>query len=136
MDGTPLSFAFDTFPSADGYASYQGMHEEEELTSAGVNGKRWRTVFDQWQPLVVEAAWMSQSSHSVACNTADQMRAAKGRQGLLIVGSGGTRTVRLNVHVTAVRPVVSPGIIIGPGITTGAAAVVSSWVFDVFEVLT
>ncbi len=133
IDPSPRSFAFDTFPSSIGYASFQDEHQEEELTSPGVDGKRWRTIFDQKNPIVVDRAWRSCTDHYAATVLADQMIGAKGRHGLLTITSGGTRTVRLHVHITAVKPVVSPGIITGPGITTGAAAVVSSWVFEVIE---
>lgn len=135
IDPGPLTFAFDTFPSADGYASFQSQHQEEELTSPGVDGKRWRTIFDQIPQLVVEGAWTAVSTHSAACDLADQMRSAMGRQGLLIIVSGGTRSIRLNVHVTAVRPIVNPGVIVGPGVSTGAASVMSTWTFDITETL-
>lgn len=131
LDPVPLTFNFDTFPSLDGYPSSQDQHQEEELVSPGVDGKRWRTIFDQTPQLQIEGAWVSQLTHIAACTLADQMRSAMGRQGLLTVLSGGTRTVRINVHVTAVRPVVNPGVIVGPGVTTGAASVMSSWTFDI-----
>lgn len=133
IDGYPLSFSFDTFPCENGYPSGEAEHVEEELTTPGVDGKRWRRIYDQIPQLVVTGAWVSSSTHVLACKTADQMKTAVGREGLLIPLSGGTRFARLLVHVARVRAVVSPGIIIGPGITTGAAAVVSDWIFDVVK---
>lgn len=135
VDPSPVTITFDTFPTVEGYASFEAAHEEEELTSPGIDGKRWRTVYDQIPQLVVDAsapAWTSSSTHSTACDLADKMRKARGRFGMLIVSSGGTRTIRLNVHVTAVAPRVSPGPLVGAGLT-GIAAVASAWVFDVLE---
>lgn len=135
VDSEPSTINFDTFPTVDGYASYEIMHEEEELTSPGIDGRRWRTIYDQTQPLVVDAgnpAITAASNHSSACDLADKMRRAKGRFGVLVVASGGTRTIRINVHVTAVMPRVNPGPIVGPGIS-GNASVASAWVMDVLE---
>lgn len=134
VDPSPAKIAFDTFPSLDGYPSFQAWNEEEELTSSGVDGKRWRTVFKQVPPIVISdeaPAWTAVATHVAACTLADSMRAAKGRFGQLVVTSGGTRTLYISVHVTAVRARVNPGPIVGPGIS-GAASVASSWVFDVF----
>lgn len=135
VDSEPITITFDTFPSVEGYPSYEGAHEEEELTSPGVDGKRWRTVYDQIPALVIDGgnpAFSAVANHSAACDLADKMRRSKGRFGLLVVVSGGTRTIRLNVHITAVLPRVNPGPIVGPGIS-GNASVASAWVMDVLE---
>ncbi len=137
LDGNPLSFDFSTFPSVDGYPSAQNWTEEEELTSPGIDSKRWRTVFKQWPPLVIDdgaPAWTAVTGHTAACDLADTMRQAKGRFGVLVVISGGIRVVRMYVHVTAVHARVNPGPIMGASIS-GTASVASSWVFDVLEEL-
>ncbi len=137
LDGVPLTFAFDTFPSVDGYPSSQDWTEEEELTSPGIDSKRWRTVFKQWPPLVIDdgaPAWTAVTGHTAACTLADTMRQAKGRFGTLTVTSGGTRTVRMYVHVTGVHARVNPGPIMGASIS-GTASVASSWVLDVLDAL-
>lgn len=129
------NFSFDTFPTVDGYPSFQTEIQEEELTSPGIDGKRWRTVFSQYPPVVVDEsnpAWTAVSTHILAANLADLMRQAKGRFGLLTVSTGGTRTVKMNVHVSAVRARVNPGSIVGPSIS-GSASVFSTWVLDVLE---
>lgn len=135
VDSEPLSFAFDTFPTPEGYGSFQAMHEEEELTSPGVNGKRWRTVFDQFPPINISTdnpAWTAVASHVAACTLADQMRRARGRYGMLVIVSGGTRTLRVLVHVASVAPRAIPGPIIGPGIS-GSASVASAWLLEVLD---
>ncbi len=135
LDGNPLTLTFDTFPSVDGYPSFVGWNEEEELTSPGVDSKRWRTVFKQCPPLVIDdaaPAWTAVTGHSAACDLADNMRRSKGRFGMLTITSGGTRQIRLYVHVTAVHARVNPGPIMGASIS-GTASVASSWVLDVLE---
>lgn len=129
------SFSFDTFPTVDGYPSFEPEIVEEEMTSPGIDGKRWRTVFSQYPPVIVDdanPAWTAVSNHILAATLADTMRKAKGRFGLLTVLSGGTRTIKMNVHISAVRARVNPGVIIGPGIS-GSASVASSWTLDVLE---
>lgn len=135
VDPQPSVMTFDTFPTAEGYPSFQDVHEEEELTSAGIDGKRWRTIYDQIPQLVVDAgnpAWTAVANHSAACDLADEMRRAKGRFGRLVIISGGTRTIRLNVHITSIVPRVYPGAIVGPGVN-GGSSVASAWVMDVLE---
>jgi len=135
VDSEVMTLNFDTMPTADGFASFEDMHEEEELTSPGIDGKRWRTVYDMIPQVVVDAgnpAFTAVATHSAACDLADKMRRAKGRFGLLVVVTGGTRTTRLYVHITAVSPRVVPGTIIGPGVS-GASSVASAWVMDVLE---
>lgn len=135
VDPEPMTLLFDAFPNPEGYPSYEGMHEEEILTSPGVNGHRWRTIYDQIPPIVVDPenpAWTATATHSAACALADKMRRSRGRFGTLVVVSGGTRTVIILVHVTAVAPRVLPGVIVGPGVS-GSASVASAWTLDVLE---
>lgn len=135
LDQDVVSFAFETFPSSTGYPSQQNEHQEEELTTPGVNGKRWRTIFDQVPQIVVEEgtpAWSTAASHVAACLLADRMRLAVGRFGELAVTSGGTRTVRFPVHVTSCLPRAVPGVLVTTTASYGGA-VASSWVLDVLE---
>ena len=133
LDPEPIVLNFLAALTEEGYPLDQLVNQEEELTTPGVTGKRWRTVFQQYKPVAVQTV-ADQSSHVNAVNDAQKYERAVGRWGKLVVTTGAARTVALTVHVSAVRARVSPGPTVGSGATNGSAATIfADWVFEVLE---
>lgn len=121
-------FDFLTLRTVDGgFLFDEPAAVEEELTTPGVDGKRWRIESYQHRPVVVEtlAALVNFTS---AIAQARVYHKAVGRLASVYVGIGSGSEQFTNVHVLDVRPIPRPGKPVGGGASTDSEAhVIALW---------
>lgn len=97
--------------------------QEEVLTTAGVDGKRWRTVFKQYEPTVLYTV-IDCSTFAVAVSNKAVAESFKGALVRLQTTLGGNPYAFRDAHVEDVQATAFPGPAVGEG-ATGQAHVVA-----------
>jgi hypothetical protein len=103
---------------------------EEVLETEGVNGRRWRTKYEQMTPAQVETISAS-LNWAAAVAEAQNHRDMVGSLVSLVWTAGGSTYSHKEVHVSAVisRPIA--GAVVGGGASSSSAAFVrSSWILE------
>ncbi len=127
-------FDFLTAQFANGWPLDALQHVEEELTSSGVTGRRWRTIYDQLPEFEVETM-MDATSYSEGIALAKSYLSARGRLASLVMTMGNLTQVYRRLHIVDVAPKVRAGATAGAGVTAGAAAsIVATWRLVLVEV--
>jgi len=122
-DNVQLSFIGASTPNGSPDLTLQTV--EEELTSAGVDGRRFRTIHKQYSPFQVIAI----SDHADFDGADAQKWEVEKLVGRVVdvawTVAGGSYTIRA-LHVSAASTRVVMGRTAGYGVTTGAGAVAES----------
>lgn len=109
-----------------GFVEEQAAEAFEELTTPGVNGRRWRMIYKQFEPFTLYTVTEA-STYAVACQYRNR---AKLWTNLLVdlqlVISGSTYNFD-DVHVNGVQATAVPGVLVASGSTGGAAHMVAIW---------
>lgn len=120
-------FPFLAIKSVDGFPYDQPMIQEEVLETAGVDGRRWRTVNKQHETRVFETV-SDYTSFALAVQDAKKMLRSKGGLGSLSITAASAGYFFTDVHVQDVRAIVSPGAAVGTGANSASAATVrATW---------
>lgn len=131
LDPSPGVFSFDTFLTPDGWAAYIAQHVQEELTTPGVNGKRWRTVFDQ-APQLQARCVSAQADYATAVATAARLRETVGRYANIVLTTGAL-AIKLKVYIAAAPSTALPGPVVVAGSGATASGVLCEFTFEVIE---
>lgn len=99
--------------------------QEEALTASGVDGKRWRTIFKQYEPTVLYTV-VDCSTYAVAVSNKAVAEGFKGALARLQITLSGNAYNFRDVHVEAVMATVFPGPAVGEG-ASGQAHLVVLW---------
>ena len=100
---------------------------EEELTTPGVDGKRWRIESYQHRPVVIETVAALTDFYS-AVQQARQYHKAVGKLATVNLTSGDEDYVFESVHIVDVRPIPRPGRPVGGGASASSEAhLVALW---------
>ena len=99
--------------------------QEEVLSTAGVDGKRWRTVFKQYEPTVLFTV-TDCSTYAYAVSNKALAESFKGVLARLQITLGGTPYAFRDAHIEAVQATAFPGPAVGEG-ATGLAHLTVFW---------
>lgn len=103
---------------------------EEKLTTAGVDGARWRTLSEQMLPATIEAVAEALSWQD-AVSRADAYRAMKGSLVVVTWTAGGYTYRYKDVHVAGVDAKPVAGSVVGGGASSSATNHVRvTWVLE------
>jgi hypothetical protein len=101
---------------------------EEELTSPGVDSKRWRTTSQQETEITMTTLADSTTYAGVITIAQAYLRCKSGDPVTITVSISGTTYRFRNVHVLDVQPQTIPGAVVGTGATVSSAAhVIAQW---------
>jgi len=126
-DATGGTLAFLTAVAPTGFPLTLFSHQEEELTTPGVDGRRWRTVFDQAAPFTLDTI-QDCATYSAAMTLAETYHRTRGRLITLTATIGGTTRTFSRLHILDVTVRATPARTVGSGVLAGAtAAVVATW---------
>jgi hypothetical protein len=98
--------------------------EEEELTSPGIDGRRYRTTFRQYAPFSVSVI-SDHATYAEAWNQKWNIELLKGRVADLIWTIAGTVYPVRSLHITDATAAITMGASAGPNATSGATAIVT-----------
>lgn len=130
--GSSETFTFLTLTTDSGYVLDQEMIEEEVLETAGVDGRRFRTMFKQHSPTPTRTV-AAAASFGDAVILANSYRKAKGRIGSLSI-TAGARSETIVVHVREVDAQPRAGQVVGAAASSGNTAhVLCTWVVEPVE---
>lgn len=119
-------FQFITMMTPGGSPLIESVHMEEELLAEGVDGRRWRTIYDLFQPFTAET-FADATSYTLAVQLREKYRQAKGTFGRLSI-TAADYTTNFRVHILGVEARCSPARTVGTGVTANAtAAIMASW---------
>ena len=99
--------------------------QEEVLSTPGVDGKRWRTVFRQFEPTQLYTV-TDCASYNYAMVDKEIAESFKGKLVRLQMDVGGVTYAFRDTHVEGVSAVVLPGPAVGKG-ATGTSHLVVNW---------
>lgn len=127
LDGRQWQFNFVTASTPEGAIVNMNMAEEEELTTPGVDGMRWRLRHFQYQPFTLQTTQDFANEADTAIAQA-YCRLAVGRTGTLSLGFRGFVRTWNYVHIAGCMPKIVPGPLFGIGATSGSAmTIVATW---------
>lgn len=117
------------FLTEEGFQGEVQQIQEEELTTPGVDGRRFRSIFKQYVP--------TQADTTIDCATYNDAKAVKklyegfvGKNGTLSVTAGGVAYNYRKVHIAAVKASAHVGNVSGSGVSGGNTAYVdATWSF-------
>jgi hypothetical protein len=98
----------------------------EELTSAGVDGRRWRTLY-KMHPEFTLSTVTECSAYSVAISQRNKAEGLTNKLVDLVLTIDGNVYLFGNVHVNAVLARAVAGVVIASGSTGGAAHLMCEW---------
>lgn len=126
LDPATQFFQFITLNTPGGAPLVEALHMEEELTAEGVNGRRWRTIFDQFEPFTVETL-ADTTSYTLAVQLREKYRLSRGTFARLSL-TASDYVMAFRIHILDVQARCSPGRTVGTGVTANATAVImASW---------
>lgn len=129
-----LVLFFDKFRTDDGRVPDVLQIQEEELQANGVDGRRFRTINNQYRPFTAQTL-ETVATYSQGVTRARAYDLIKGQNvRLAIINMGGAQMTYHRVHVNEVRAVPVPGAVAGAATTADAAHVVCDWRMTVMEV--
>lgn len=101
---------------------------EEELTSPGIDGKRWRTQMHQHTEIQMNTLADATSWDLAKQQAQLYLQAVTGDPVTLTSTIAGTTYRWRNVHILGVQPLVAPGGCFGAGAASGSAAhIIGTW---------
>ena len=119
------TLTFLTARMTNGWAVDLIRTEAEELSSPGVDGKRYREIFGQYPEFDMETL-ADFTTYALAIAAARKyISITHYNVDLSMTLSGALYKIR-RAHILAVEPIVSPGYTVGSGVTAGATAIVSA----------
>lgn len=124
--GLAPSLSFIIARAPGGWPYDQRQVAEEELTSPGVSGRRFRTIYDQYPETVIETL-SSVTTYTAAVAEARQHLLCKGRLARMSVVVGGATLTYPRVHILDCEPVARIGSVIAAGLTGAGASVACTW---------
>ncbi len=127
-------FVFLTASTPSGWPLDQVATFEEELTSPGVDGRRWRSDSLQHMPIFMQTV-IDLASYDEAISIARKYRRCKGLIGNLSISISGTTHVYPKVHIAEAMPRCLPGRVSGAGAAaSNAAFIVCDWVLFIVPI--
>ena len=115
-----------SFITAKGFLDLFPLVTEEELTTAGVDGRRWRTISRQFPPF--QAQTDSQcADFTQAVNLKRLCELMVGEVCTLTVSIGGRTYIGRDVHILAVMAQPMPGKLIVAGGSASNAYLTATW---------
>ncbi len=103
---------------------------EEPLETEGVNGRRWRTKFEQMEPTTLETT-AEATNFATAVGLAQNHRSLVGSLVWMTWSAGGSTYTYRDAHVAKVLARPSSGSIIGGGASGSATAFVrTTWIIE------
>ncbi len=119
-------FQFITMVTPYGAPLVEALHMEEEIMAEGVDGRRWRTIFDQYQAFTVDTL-MDATSYTLAVQLREFYRQSKGTFGRLTL-TASDYTMAFRIHIIDVDARCMPARTVGTGVTANAvAAIMATW---------
>lgn len=102
--------------------------DEEEMRASGVDGKRWRTLSVQHQPITMQTV-ADDTTYALCISKARTYRKFKSGDPVIVsVAIAGVTYTFRTVHVLDVSPQVAAGGVYGSGAASGSAAhVLATW---------
>ena len=126
ISSTGVSIPFLAVQTASGMLEDQLLAQAEELTTPGVNGRRWRTIFSQYPSFAMRTfSEATTYERGVALKRAAEGLTQKTVRLTVIISAAAYDYAK--VHVSGVRAIVHPGPIVGSGSSTNAAHVEIEW---------
>jgi hypothetical protein len=126
MDPSTALLYFITATTEGGSPLSELVHQEQELLAEGVDGRRWRTVYDQYVPFQMQTV-MDATTYTIAANIRETYRQCRGRIGVLSVASA-DKTTKFRVHITEIEAACAPAKTVGANATVSATAwIVGNW---------
>jgi hypothetical protein len=122
LDTNGGRFDFLTAVTPNGSPLVEALHQEEELIVFGVNGRRWRTIYDQYEPFTMETS-ADTTSYTTAVTIREYYRLCRGRFAVLSL-TASDYSSRFRVHVMEVNARCMPGRTVGANVTASAIAVI------------
>jgi hypothetical protein len=116
------------FLTQDGFLNMLEIVVEEELTTAGVRGRRWRTVSQQYPPFTAESTAPA-ADWGQAVNLKQLYESFVGQLCTLLVFSGGRTYIGRDVKIRAVAAVPVPGELADADRTIAPCHIVATWSF-------
>lgn len=121
------------FLTEEGFQNEQAEINEEELTTPGVDGRRFRTVLRLHEPTAAETT-QDCATYNDAKALKKLYQSFRGRNCILNVNAGGISYSYQRVHISAVKAFAHPGKIAGAGASASSAAFVdATWSLVVME---
>jgi hypothetical protein len=119
----PVTLDWIAASTPDGAPEFAKIQQEEELTTPGVNGRRYRTIFEQYRPFDVEC-FSDHASFDVALDQQYRAVRLKGRIVDLSWTMAGTTYPGRAIHIAEATARVAPGRTAGTYSTSGSTCVV------------
>jgi hypothetical protein len=127
------SVQFLRFLTEEGFQSEQQEINEEELNTPGVDGRRFRTVFRQFETTTAETT-QDCATYNDAKALKKLYQSFRGRNCILQVTAGGVVNVYPRVHISGVKALAHAGKVSGAGASSSSAAYVdATWSLVVME---
>ena len=128
------TLSLDQFLTPDGRIPDVAKVVEEELTAAGVDGRRFRDLSRRYQPFTVQTIETSTSYVSAVtrCREYDKMQ---GKNVSMSVTIGGNAYSYQKVHCMSATPVAVPGSVAGSATPSNAAHIQATLTFVLMDVI-
>lgn len=124
---TGSTFSFDKFLTADGRVPDWPVTVEEELTAAGVDGRRFREVSQRLPTFVVQTLETTTTYATAVSKCRQYDGIVGGIVRLVITNLGGTAVYTYErVHVRAATPRAMPGVVAGSASGSSHAAYIEA----------
>jgi hypothetical protein len=127
-----VSIPFLAIQTESGMIEDRSLAQAEELTTPGVNGRRWRTIFSQF-PSFPMRTFSEATTYATGVNMKRQAESLTQKTVRLIAEIAATTYAYIDVHVSAVQATVHPGPIAGAGAGSGAAHVEIVWQLEMTD---
>lgn len=121
-----VSIPFLAIQTPSGMIDDQIMAQAEELTTPGVNGRRWRTLFEQY-PRFEMHTFTEVTDHAAGVALKRKAESLTQKNVRLNATIGTATYAYIDVHVSAVSAVVTSGTVAGAGASTGTAYLEIAW---------
>lgn len=112
----------------EGFFADRSFINEEELTTPGVSGARWRTIYEQFPDFTVRTVTQATTVANAISYKRLIERVFPGKNMTLSATINGTNYTMKNAHVKAARATVVPGPLHGVGVSNANAHVITQWV--------
>lgn len=115
-----------------GMIADQAIPQAEELTTPGVNGRRWRTLFDQF-PSFEMTTYTEVADYDAGITRKAQAESLIQSLCRLVVQIGNHQHTHRNVHVSAALVILHPGPLVGAGAGNGQAHMEVHWQLELTD---
>lgn len=117
-----------------GYLQEEPITVAEKLTTNGVDGARWRTVFSQFPEFELKAV-ISAQSYAAATLAKQVCEAMTHKTARLTMNIDGVSYTMQNVHVSEAFAAVIPGPMVGAGIANSPFHLIATWKLEGLDFL-